>query len=54
MSFKIILELITLRPFGSILHDIAAKYVGSTTIQELRRYEKLKTNVNKAELDVNF
>ena len=53
LSLLIIIQFITLRPFGNVLHDLAAKYEG-TTIQELRRFEKLKNNVNKAELDVNF
>ena len=47
------MKLILLRPFGNLIYDIAAKYDG-INIQELRQFEKLKTNINRANLDVTF
>lgn len=43
-----------LRPFGNIIHDMVARYDEAITIQELRKFEKLKVNSNKAMLDITF
>ena len=53
ICLKLCIKFILQRPFGSVLHDVADKY-DDITITDLRSYEKLKTKINKAELDVDF
>ena len=39
--------------FGNIIHDFVRKY-DTLKIEQLRKYEKLKTKIRKAELDATF
>ena len=50
---KICTNLLTHRPFGSIIFDIGERYE-DITVQELRKYEKLKLQNSKATLDITF
>ena len=52
--FKILVTLVLSRPFGKVVHDLARKYNGSLVISDLRKLEKLTTQLRKAELDVRF
>ena len=53
LFLKIISNIILLRPFGNIIHDITQKYE-EISLQELRKYEKLRVKINKARLDITF
>lgn len=50
---KFILVLLLARPFGNVIHDIAAKY-DYVDISDLRKLEKISIKTRKAELDLNF
>ena len=61
MSLKIVVRflqylsiLLVLRPYGNIIHDLASKYQGWISLQDLRQLEKLSVKKRKAELDVSF
>ncbi|XP_068739114.1 uncharacterized protein [Montipora capricornis] len=51
---RVIVTLLSLRPFGNIIHDIAGKYGKKVSISDLRKFEKTSIKVSKAELDLNF
>ena len=51
---RIIATLLSLRPFGNIIYDIAEKYNRKVSISDLRKFEKTSIKVSKAELDLNF
>ena len=51
---RVIATLLSLRPFGNIIHDIAGKYEKKVSISDLRKFEKTSIKVSKAELDLNF
>ena len=51
---RVIVTLLSLRPFGNIIHDIAEKYEKKVSISDLRKFEKTSIKVSKAELDLNF
>ena len=53
LCLRLSIKLISQRTFGNIIHDIGDKY-DNITIPELRRYQKLKIKVDKAELDLKF
>ena len=46
--------LVLTRTFGSIVNDVAQNSSGSITVGDLRKYEKLKIKIRKAELDITF
>ena len=50
---KIILLFIVQRNFGNIIYDYVQKY-DTLKIEQLRKYEKLKIKIRKAELDATF
>ena len=49
----IAVHLLTFRPFGSVVYDIAEKYDGCS-VAELRKLEKLTLKRAKADLDITF
>ena len=51
---KITICFLLSRPFGPIIHDIAARYEGRLNISDLRKLEKVSIKARKAELDLNF
>ena len=51
---RLVSQLILVRDFGSIIHDIESNSKGLVTIQQLRRLEKLSIKRDKANLDINF
>ena len=53
LFLKIISLFIVQRNFGNIIYDYVQKYDTLKTDQ-LRKYEKLKTKIRKAELDATF
>ena len=52
LFLKILSSFILLRPFGKIIYDIGGKH--DISIQQLRKYERLKIKSNKRRLDINF
>ena len=50
---QIVIRWLTLRPFGSIIYDVAEKYEG-IGVAELRKLEKLALKRSKADLDITF
>ena len=50
---KTLVTIITLRSFGSIIFDIGRKY-DEVSIQDLRRYERLKIKANNCKLHTKF
>ena len=53
LFLKIISLFIVQRNFGNIIYDYVQKY-NTLKIEQLRKYEKLKIKIRKAELDVTF
>ena len=46
--------LVLTRTFGSIISDVAQNSNGLIALSDLRKYEKAKIKIRKAELDLNF
>ena len=53
LFIQILAAFVTCRPFGSILYDIATKY-NDLTVSDLRKIEKWRLKLRKAELDIRF
>ena len=53
LSVQLIVYLLTFRPFGSVIYDVAGKYDG-TSVAELRKLEKVALKQCKAGLDLTF
>ena len=57
-TFVVFIRLITglalLRPFGSIINDVVHNSNGQLDLCDLRKLEKLRIKLRKAELDLNF
>ena len=51
---RIIATLLSLRPFGNIIYDIAEKYNRKVSISDLRKFEKTSIKVSKAEDDIRM
>ena len=54
LFLKIVTCFVLQRNFGNIIHDVAQRTEGQVSKADLRRLEKLRLKVNKAELDLNF
>ena len=53
LSLTVIVYLLTFRPFGSVIYDVAEKYDG-TSVAELRKMERVALKKCKAGLDLTF
>ena len=54
LFLKLFTQLLLIRSFGNIIHDIAESSNQQLTVQDLRKLEKLYIRNNKAGLHVNF
>ena len=54
LFLKIISWFIVQRNFGNVIYDYVRKYDDTLKIEQLRKYEKLKVKIKKAELDATF
>ena len=51
---KLLTNVVLLRTFGKLIHDLAHKYEGVISISDFRKWEKLSIKKRKAELGINF
>ena len=54
LFLRIIANFVLLRPFGSIINDVVHNSNGQLELCDLRKLEKLRIKLRKAEHDLNF